>query len=75
MSKDCVILTSSCGKFNDVDFGNINGANIPRYIDLGQYNDSNGAVKIVLALSEATKILFNELPLILFLYGWSKKLW
>lgn len=63
MSKDCVILTSSCGKFNDVDFGNINDANIPRYIDLWQCNYSNSAVKIALALSEATKILFNELPL------------
>lgn len=64
LPKDCVILTSSCGKFrfNDVDFGCIEGTNIPRYLDLGQCNDSNGAVKIALALSEATGIAVNDLP-------------
>ena len=63
--KDCVILTSSCGKFrfNDIDFGLIEGTNIPRYLDLGQCNDSNGGVKIAMALSEATGIAINDLPL------------
>ncbi len=39
-----MIITSSCGKFrfNDIDFGNIEGMDIPRYLDLGQCNDSNG---------------------------------
>lgn len=75
LPKDCVILTSSCGKFrfNDVDFGNINGTSIPRYIDLGQCNDSNGAVKIALALSEATKIPVNELPLSIVLMWMEQK--
>ena len=71
--KDCVILTSSCGKFrfNDVDFGNIAG--IPRYIDLGQCNDSNGAVKIAMALSQATGIAINDLPLSIVLMWMEQK--
>ena len=61
---DCVIVTSSCGKFrfNDIDFGEIEGTGIPRYLDLGQCNDSNGAVHIALALSAATGIAVNDLP-------------
>ncbi len=63
--KDCVIITSSCGKFrfNDIDFGNIPGSEIPRYLDLGQCNDSNGAVHIALALSEALNTPVNDLPI------------
>jgi hydroxylamine reductase len=39
---DCVLLTTSCGKFrfNDHDFGTVPGTSIPRYIDLGQCNNS-----------------------------------
>lgn len=64
LPKDCVIITSSCGKFrfNDIDFGNIEGTDIPRYIDLGQCNDSNGAVEIAKALSEALDTPINDLP-------------
>ena len=42
LPKDTVILTSSCGKFrfNDIDFGEIEGTGIPRYLDLGaMYRD------------------------------------
>ncbi|PSM52724.1 putative hydroxylamine reductase [Campylobacter blaseri] len=73
--KDCIILTSSCGKFrfNDVDFGNIEGTNIPRYIDLGQCNDSNGAVEIAMALSNATGIAVNDLPVSIVLMWMEQK--
>ncbi|MEG3640318.1 hydroxylamine reductase [Magnetococcus sp. PR-3] len=62
---DCVIITSSCGKFrfNDIDFGTVPGTEIPRYLDLGQCNDSNGAVHIALALSAALDTPVNELPI------------
>jgi len=63
--KDHLIITSSCGKFrfNDVDFGVIPGTDIPRYIDLGQCNDSNGAVHIAMAVANALGIKdINELP-------------
>ena len=60
-----VIITSSCGKFrfNDIDFGNVPGTQIPRYLDLGQCNDSNGAVHIALALADALGLKdVNDLP-------------
>ena len=63
---DHVIITSSCGKFrfNDIDFGTVPGTDIPRYLDLGQCNDSNGAVHIALALADALGVKdVNELPI------------
>lgn len=64
LPQDCVMLTSSCGKFrfNDHDFGTIDGTGIPRYLDLGQCNDSGGAVQIALALAEAFQCGVNDLP-------------
>ena len=71
--KDCVILTTSCGKFrfNDIDFGDIDG--IPRYIDLGQCNNSISCVKIAVALAEAFKCSVNELPLTIALSWFEQK--
>ncbi len=65
LPNDCVIITSSCGKFrfNDIDFGVIEGTDIPRYLDLGQCNDSNGAVEIAKAISEALNTPINDLPI------------
>ena len=65
LPEDCVIITSSCGKFrfNDIDFGNVPGTKIPRYLDLGQCNDSNGAVEIAKAVSEALNTPINDLPI------------
>jgi len=63
--KNHIIITSSCGKFrfNDVDFGTVPGTDIPRYIDLGQCNDSNGAVHIALAVANALGVEdVNDLP-------------
>ena len=62
---DSIIVTSSCGKFrfNDIDFGTVPGTDLPRYLDLGQCNDSNGAVAIALALSEALDTPVNDLPI------------
>jgi len=64
LPEDCVIITSSCGKFrfNDIDFGTVPGTQIPRYLDLGQCNDSNGAVEIAKALSAALETPINDLP-------------
>lgn len=75
LPKDCVILTSSCGKFrfNDIDFGTIEGTQIPRYLDLGQCNDSNGAVKIALALSSALGVPLNDLPVSIVLMWMEQK--
>ncbi len=71
--QDCVILTTSCGKFrfNDHDFGTIDG--IPRYIDLGQCNNSISAVKIAVALADAFNCSVNELPLSIVLSWFEQK--
>ena len=65
LPNDCVILTSSCGKFrfNDIDFGTVADTGIPRYLDLGQCNDSNGGIHIAVALSEALSTPVNDLPI------------
>lgn len=75
LPKECVILTTSCGKFrfNDVDFGTVPGTEIPRYIDLGQCNNSGSAVKIALALAEAFGCTVNDLPLSIVLSWFEQK--
>ncbi|MTI79407.1 MAG: hydroxylamine reductase [Firmicutes bacterium] len=73
--KDCVIITTSCGKFrfNDVEYGNIEGTDIPRYIDLGQCNNSVSSVHIAQALAEAFDCTVNDLPLSIVLSWFEQK--
>lgn len=73
--KDCVILTTSCGKFrfNDIDYGFIEGTQIPRFLDLGQCNNSVSAVKIALALADAFNCTVNDLPLTIVLSWFEQK--
>lgn len=75
LPNDCVIITTSCGKFrfNDIDFGQVPDTEIPRYLDLGQCNDSNGAVHIALALSEALGVPVNDLPVAIVLSWMEQK--
>jgi hydroxylamine reductase len=75
LPKEAVLLTTSCGKFrfNDVDYGTVPGTNIPRYIDLGQCNNSGSAVKIALALAEAFGCTVNDLPLSIVLSWFEQK--
>ena len=75
LPENCVILTTSCGKyrFNDHDFGTVPGTNIPRYIDLGQCNNSGSAVKIAAALAGAFGCTVNELPLSIVLSWFEQK--
>lgn len=75
LPKDCVILTTSCGKFrfNDIDFGVVPGTSIPRYIDLGQCNNSGSAAKIAIALAEAFECDINELPVSIVLSWFEQK--
>jgi hydroxylamine reductase len=65
LPKDAIALTMGCGKFriNHHNFGTLpNG--IPRLLDVGQCNDSYGAVKIALALANALKVdSINSLPI------------
>ncbi|WP_425446678.1 hydroxylamine reductase [Dethiothermospora halolimnae] len=75
LPKECVILTTSCGKFrfNDIDFGTVPGTDIPRYIDLGQCNNSGSAAKIAIALADAFECDINELPLTIVLSWFEQK--
>lgn len=75
LPENCVILTTSCGKFrfNDHDYGTVPGTNIPRYIDLGQCNNSGSGVKIALALADAFNCSVNELPLSIVLSWFEQK--
>ncbi|WNQ11459.1 hydroxylamine reductase [Paenibacillus aurantius] len=72
---ETVILTTSCGKFrfNDVDYGTVPGTGIPRYIDLGQCNNSGSTVKIALALADAFGCSVNELPVSIVLSWFEQK--
>ncbi len=72
---DCIILTSSCGKFrfNDHDFGTIANTDIPRYLDLGQCNDSGGAVQVTSSLAKAAGCSLNDLPVTIVLSWMEQK--
>jgi hydroxylamine reductase len=75
LPSDTVILTTSCGKFrfNDVDYGMVPGTDLPRYIDLGQCNNSGSTVKIALALADAFGCSVNELPVSIVLSWFEQK--
>lgn len=72
---EAVILTTSCGKFrfNDVDYGVVPGTNIPRYIDLGQCNNSVSTIKIAAALAQAFDCEVNDLPVSIVLSWFEQK--
>ena len=71
--KDSVIFTLACGKyrFNDLNIGTING--LPRIMDIGQCNDSYGAIKIAMALAQAFNCEVNDLPLSMVLSWYEQK--
>lgn len=71
--EDTVILTLACGKFrfNDMKLGNI--GSIPRLLDMGQCNDSYGAIEVALALAHAFEVSVNELPLSFILSWYEQK--
>lgn len=75
LPQDTVILTTSCGKFrfNDVDYGTVPGTDIPRYIDLGQCNNSGSTVKIAVALADAFGCAVNDLPVSIVLSWFEQK--
>ncbi len=73
--EDCVIMTTSCGKFrfNDLEFGTVPGTEIPRYIDLGQCNDSISTIKIAGALADAFDCEVGDLPVSIALSWFEQK--
>lgn len=75
LPEDCIVLTSSCGKFrfNDHDFGTVAQTEVPRYLDLGQCNDSGGAVQVASTLAGALNCGINELPVTIVLSWMEQK--
>ncbi len=76
--KDTLILTVGCGKFRirDENVGTFDlpgvGA-IPRILDMGQCNDSFGAIEIAVALAQAFGCTVNDLPLSIVLSWFEQK--
>lgn len=56
-----------------MDFGVVPGTDIPRYVDLGQCNNSISTVKIALALAEALDCEVSQLPLSIVLSWFEQK--
>lgn len=72
---ETLILTMGCAKFriNHIDFGTLGDTGIPRLLDLGQCNDSYGAIMIAKALASALNTDINSLPLSLSLSWFEQK--
>lgn len=71
--ENTLVITLACGKyrFNDLDFGQING--LPRIIDAGQCNDAFAAIQLVLELAEKLNCSVNDLPLSFILSWYEQK--
>lgn len=71
--EESLILTLGCGKFRirDYDYGTVKlgDVEVPRLLDVGQCNDSYGAIQVALALAKAFQCGVNDLPLTL-LVSW-----
>lgn len=74
---DTIILTLGCGKYRirNHDYGTIklNDIEVPRLLDMGQCNDSYGAIQVALALANAFKCGVNDLPLNLVISWFEQK--
>lgn len=75
---DSLILTLGCGKYRirneDVGTINLDGVGeIPRMLDMGQCNDSYGAIQVALKLAEALNCGVNDLPLTIVLSWFEQK--
>jgi hydroxylamine reductase len=71
--EESVVLTLGCGKYRILghDYGTVAG--LPRLLDLGQCNDSYGALQIALALAKAFDCSVNDLPLTLVISWFEQK--
>jgi len=66
-----VILTAGCGKYRFIDQLSkkddaenlVKKGIIPKVLDMGQCNDSYGAIQVAVALAGAFKVGVNDLPL------------
>lgn len=71
--QESVILTLGCGKYRirNHDYGTVAG--IPRLLDMGQCNDTYGAIQVAVALAQAFDCGVNDLPLEIVLSWFEQK--
>jgi hydroxylamine reductase len=71
--KDSFILTLGCGKYRirEHEHGTLLG--FPRLLDMGQCNDSYGAIMVAVALANAFGCTVNDLPLTLCISWFEQK--
>jgi hydroxylamine reductase len=71
--RDSFILTLGCGKYRirQQDHGTLLG--FPRLLDMGQCNDSYGAIMVAVALANAFGCTVNDLPLTLCISWFEQK--
>jgi hydroxylamine reductase len=71
--EDSIILTLGCGKYRirNHDYGTVAG--LPRLLDMGQCNDSYGAIQVAIALAKAFNCGVNDLPLTLLISWFEQK--
>lgn len=62
---ETLILTMGCAKyrFNRHEFGMLGSTGLPRLMDVGQCNDSYGAIVIAKTIAEALNTDINSLPI------------
>jgi len=70
---DSFILTLGCGKYRirDHDYGDHLG--LPRLMDMGQCNNTYGAIEVAVALAKAFECGVNDLPLTIVLSWFEQK--
>lgn len=76
--KDSLILTMGCGKFRirNEELGTLHldgVGELPRLLDMGQCNDSYGAIQVAVALAQALGCSVNDLPLTIVLSWFEQK--
>lgn len=71
--QESLILTLGCGKYRirNHDYGTVAG--LPRFLDMGQCNDTYGAIQVALGLAKAFNCGVNDLPLTIVLSWFEQK--
>jgi hydroxylamine reductase len=72
---DSFILTLGCGKYRirDYDYGLHPHLGLPRILDMGQCNDTFGAIQVAAALAKVFECSVNDLPLTIVLSWFEQK--
>ena len=70
---DSFVLTLGCGKYRIREHVQGELLGLPRLLDMGQCNNTNGAIEVALALAKAFDCNVNDLPLTIVLSWFEQK--